>query len=91
MKFLKMHGLGNDFIITQYENTAGKLSTATIQKLGDRNYGIGFDQLLDIEVLSDNVFKIRIFNSDGSEAFNVEMAYAALQNIYSDQPAITLL
>lgn len=68
--FLKMHGLGNDFVI--FDGRAGAplyLSTELIQSLGDRHTGIGFDQLVIMSAPKSaqaNVF-MSIFNSDGSE------------------------
>ncbi len=61
MKFYKMHGLGNDFIIIQ--NPSSSISSKFIQKISDRKFGIGCDQLF---ILQDNI--IKIYNCDGSEA-----------------------
>ena len=69
MKFTKMQGTGNDFIvIDQIEHDYG-LTKGIIQKLSDRNFGIGFDQLLIVEKSSSKNadFKYRIFNADGGE------------------------
>ncbi len=69
LKFSKMHGLGNDFIVIDAINQQVDLSAAQIQFLADRHFGIGCDQLLLVETAStDKVdFKYRIFNADGSE------------------------
>jgi diaminopimelate epimerase len=69
MKFTKMQGTGNDFIIVDQREREFNLSKSLIRKLSDRYYGIGFDQLLIIEKSdSHNAdFKYRIFNSDGGE------------------------
>ncbi len=69
LKFNKMHGLGNDFIVIDSVTSKIKLSPAQIRKLADRHFGIGFDQLLIIDAPSspDVDFNYRIFNSDGSE------------------------
>ena len=69
MKFTKMQGTGNDFVaIDQREHRYG-LTKEIIQKLSDRNFGIGFDQLLIVEKsnLKNADFKYRIFNADGGE------------------------
>ena len=69
IKFTKMHGLGNDFVVIDAINQQISLSSEQIQFLADRNFGIGCDQLLLVEKpASDNAdFKYRIFNADGSE------------------------
>jgi diaminopimelate epimerase len=68
IKFSKMHGLGNDFIVIDSTTQPFQLSVASISALADRHRGIGFDQLLQIEKSSKADFACRIFNSDGSEA-----------------------
>jgi diaminopimelate epimerase len=67
--FTKMHGLGNDFVVIDGINQTIKLSSEQIRFMSNRNFGIGFDQLLLVEkpVTSNADFKYRIFNADGSE------------------------
>ncbi|QZP17215.1 diaminopimelate epimerase [Methylophilales bacterium] len=69
MKFTKMQGTGNDFIVVDQIDEQFNLSKSLIRKLSDRYFGIGFDQLLIIEKsdFHDADFKYRIFNSDGGE------------------------
>jgi diaminopimelate epimerase len=69
LKFTKMQGLGNDFMVVNALNNQFDLSAQQIQLLADRHFGIGFDQLLVVEAPSqDQVdFRYRIFNADGSE------------------------
>lgn len=69
IKFTKMHGLGNDFVVIDAVRQHINLTTEAIKKLADRNLGIGCDQVLLIEPPSDkNIdFNYRIFNCDGSE------------------------
>ena len=69
LKFTKMHGLGNDFMVIDAVTQSVELTTSLIQKWGDRNFGVGFDQLLVVEPPSrpDVDFRYRIFNADGSE------------------------
>ncbi|MGB9678953.1 MAG: diaminopimelate epimerase [Thermoanaerobacteraceae bacterium] len=66
MKFTKMHGLGNDFIII--EGIGKKDYSSLAVKLCDRHFGIGADGLLIVEPSGIADIKMRIFNSDGSEA-----------------------
>lgn len=69
MNFTKMHGLGNDFVVIDAINQSISLSEQQIRKLADRNFGIGFDQLLIVDkpMTANADFKYRIFNADGSE------------------------
>ena len=69
LEFTKMHGLGNDFIVVDLISQKVFLDTVTIQRLADRHFGIGFDQLLIVEPpdVPTADFKYRIFNADGSE------------------------
>jgi len=69
INFTKMHGLGNDFMVIDAINQSISISPAQIKKLADRHFGVGFDQLLLVEKPenSENDFKYRIFNADGSE------------------------
>ncbi|MFT5117835.1 MAG: diaminopimelate epimerase [Kiritimatiellia bacterium] len=72
LRFTKMHGLGNDFIVIDAINQRVNLSTEQIQRLSDRRFGIGCDQLLIVEAPKspDADFYYRIFNYDGSEVEN---------------------
>ncbi len=67
--FTKMHGLGNDFVVIDGVTQSVALSAEQIKDLGDRRFGIGFDQLLLVEPPGDSEvdFNYRIFNVDGTE------------------------
>lgn len=69
VKFTKMHGLGNDFMVIDATHQSVQLEASKIREWSDRNFGIGFDQLLVVEKpTQENVdFRYRIFNADGSE------------------------
>jgi diaminopimelate epimerase len=69
VQFSKMHGLGNDFIVIDNVTQNVFFTKEKIQQLADRNFGIGFDQLLMVEPPYDpeQDFHYRIFNADGSE------------------------
>ncbi|GHD40473.1 diaminopimelate epimerase [Marinobacter persicus] len=69
LRFTKMHGLGNDFMVVDAISQPFRLRPDMIRELADRNFGIGFDQLLVVEPpgLPDVDFRYRIFNADGSE------------------------
>lgn len=69
LKFTKMHGLGNDFMVINTIDQHIDLSPDSIRKLSDRHFGVGFDQLLLVEPpdSAEVDFVYRIFNSDGGE------------------------
>jgi diaminopimelate epimerase len=69
LKFTKMHGAGNDFIVIDAINQHVDLSPAQWKLLGDRRFGIGADQILVVQKpdSDDCDFRYRIFNQDGGE------------------------
>ncbi len=68
--FHKMHGLGNDFVVLDGVREQVSLTPDTVRRIGDRRFGVGFDQLLLIRKSEapDTDFACRIYNTDGSEA-----------------------
>ena len=68
LKFTKMHGLGNDFVVIDGVRQPVDLSSAQIRALADRHFGVGCDQVLLVETAQgDADFRYRIFNADGGE------------------------
>ena len=69
VRFTKMHGQGNDFVVLDGVRQALRLTPEVVRRLGDRHLGVGFDQLLLVEKPHDaaNDFRYRIFNADGGE------------------------
>lgn len=69
LRFSKMHGLGNDFVVIDLVSQNAKLSADHIRFIADRHRGIGCDQVLLIEPphTADTDFHYRIFNCDGNE------------------------
>ena len=69
LKFTKMHGAGNDFVVIDGINQKIDLTAAQWKLLGDRRFGVGADQILLVEksVQPDVDFRYRIFNADGGE------------------------
>lgn len=65
--FIKMHGLGNDFVVIDARETALPVSPARAAALADRHTGIGCDQFIVLEPSEQADVKMRIFNPDGSE------------------------
>ncbi len=69
LKFTKMHGLGNDFVVIDSVSQKISLSPAKARKLADRNFGVGCDQVLIVEPPQNPYadFRYRIYNADGDE------------------------
>jgi len=69
LKFTKMQGLGNDFVMLDGIRQRVELDRAQIVRLADRHFGVGCDQVLLVERPSraDVDFRYRIFNADGGE------------------------
>ncbi len=69
LRFTKMHGLGNDFVVIDAVRQDVHLDREDIRFLCDRHFGVGCDQLLLVEASGDPRarFRYRIFNADGSE------------------------
>ena len=71
IKFTKMHGLGNDFVVLDAVRQTIVPTAELVQKLADRHRGVGCDQVLLISKTNDPRadFGYRIFNADGSEIY----------------------
>lgn len=69
IRFTKMHGLGNDFVVIDAVTQAVTMTDELARRLADRHTGIGCDQILLVEPPGhpDIDFKYRIFNADGSQ------------------------
>ena len=70
LPFLKMHGLGNDFVVVDAREKPLVLDTARVRAIADRHKGVGFDQMIVLEKAPDPAADVffRFLNSDGSEA-----------------------
>ncbi|EIL96922.1 diaminopimelate epimerase [Rhodanobacter thiooxydans] len=68
LRFWKMHGIGNDFVVLDCRHGGFPLDAAQIRALADRHTGVGFDQLLSIEPARNTAcaFYYGIWNADGS-------------------------
>ena len=69
IKFTKMQGAGNDFVVLDCTRTPFGLDAGQIRRIADRRFGVGCDQLLVVEPGDgkDVDFRYRIFNADGGE------------------------
>ncbi|MFV0492878.1 MAG: diaminopimelate epimerase [Pseudorhodobacter sp.] len=68
LAFIKMHGLGNDFVIIDSRGRGAVVTAALARALGDRNRGVGFDQLAEIRDADGADFALDFWNADGSRA-----------------------
>lgn len=70
LRFAKMQGAGNDFAVMDCRDGTALPDAALIRRMGDRHFGIGFDQLLTVEApaTAGAVASYRILNQDGSFA-----------------------
>jgi diaminopimelate epimerase len=69
LRFAKMHGQGNDFVVLDGVRQAVALTAAQVRALADRHFGVGCDQVLVVEPAREpgNDFRYRIWNADGGE------------------------
>jgi diaminopimelate epimerase len=69
IKFTKMHGAGNDFVVIDAISQAISFTPAQWKHIADRRFGVGADQMLVVEAtrLADVDFRYRIYNADGGE------------------------
>lgn len=98
LPFVKMHGLGNDFVVVEASRLDGPLDADTAHRLADRRLGIGCDQLLVLETAAAPL-RYRIFNADGGEVeqcgngarclarYAVERGLAAASDVRLESPA----
>ena len=68
LPFMKMHGLGNDFVVIDARSGDDPVTPALARALGDRHRGVGFDQLAVIRPSERADFTLDFWNSDGSRA-----------------------
>jgi diaminopimelate epimerase len=72
LKFSKMHGLGNDFVVIDAISQVFDPTPQMVRAIGDRHFGVGFDQMLIVRKAesNDHDFRYVIYNCDGSEVEN---------------------
>jgi diaminopimelate epimerase len=93
IRFVKMHGCGNDFVILDGRSRALAISPDRAAALADRHTGIGCDQLIVIEAADAPDAFMRIYNPDGSEAGacgNATRCVADMLMRQSGQTAVTI-
>ena len=84
LPFMKMHGLGNDFVVIDARDREVQLSQKVISVIADRHFGVGFDQLA---VISKGEFDAHLsfYNSDGSESFSCGNATRCIARYLMDE------
>lgn len=68
LPFMKMHGAGNDFVVIDARGRGAMVTAGLARAVGDRNRGVGFDQLAEITEAEGADFGLVFWNSDGSQA-----------------------
>ena len=68
LPFMKMHGLGNDFVVIDERDGVQRLSTDIVIAMADRHRGVGFDQLAVMSKRGQSDVHLTFYNSDGSTA-----------------------
>ena len=87
--FIKMHGLGNDFVVLDArEQALPTIDSAIARALADRRTGIGCDQLILLEPSRDADFRMRIFNHDGGEVEACGNASRAVALLHGDKASV---
>ena len=87
LRFTKMHGAGNDFIVVDAINQQVNLTRSQWALLADRRFGIGADQILIVEkpTIEGCDFRYRIFNQDGGEVEQCGNGARAFARFVSDK------
>ena len=87
--FIKMHGLGNDFVVLDARTTALPAITEEFASaIADRHTGIGCDQMIVLEPSDTQAFRMRIFNSDGGEVEACGNATRAVAMLHGEPATI---
>jgi diaminopimelate epimerase len=91
LRFTKMHGAGNDFVVIDAISQVVDFSTEQWRHLGDRRFGVGADQILVVERPTEPGcdFRYRIFNGDGSEVEQCGNGSRAFVRFVSDKGLTT--
>ena len=66
--FIKMHGLGNDFVVIDSTKNQYTINKSSIQLISDRRFGVGCDQVIEMKHSDKEDIYMKIYNADGTEA-----------------------
>jgi len=84
--FLKMHGLGNDFVVFDARDSALSLDAARVRKIADRHFGIGCDTVVVIRPAGPEADAVvQFFNADGSESESCYNATRCIARLLLDE------
>ncbi len=94
LPFMKMHGLGNDFVVIDERDTLPRVTQAIVTAMADRHRGIGFDQLAVMSRSADADVHLTFYNADGSLSAACGNATRCIARHIMDetgQPDVTLI
>ena len=92
LRFLKMHGLGNDFVVFDARaRPRPGVTPALARALGDRHRGVGFDQLVVIEPDSEAAARLTFWNADGSRSATCGNATRCVARLLMDESGLSAL
>lgn len=84
--FLKMHGLGNDFVVFDARDSALALDAARVRKIADRHFGVGCDTVVVIRPAGPEADAVvQFFNADGSESESCYNATRCIARLLLDE------
>jgi diaminopimelate epimerase len=91
LPFMKMHGLGNDFVVIDRRGGGAVVTADLARALGDRHRGVGFDQLAVIDADPDTAARLTFFNSDGSRSSTCGNATRCIARYLMDETGLNSL
>mgnify|MGYP002394816746 CR=1 FL=1 len=91
LPFMKMHGLGNDFVVVDERGITPRVDAALAIAIADRHRGVGFDQLAVLSETADADVRLVFWNSDGSQAGACGNATRCIARHMMDQTGATTL
>lgn len=91
LPFMKMHGLGNDFVVVDERGIASRVDASVAVAIADRHRGVGFDQLAVMSDTADADVRLTFWNSDGSQAAACGNATRCIAWHLMDQTDVTAL
>ncbi len=89
LRFSKMHGAGNDFVVFDAIHQRIELTAAQVRFIADRHFGVGADQILSVRAPPSDApgidFEYIIHNADGGEVEQCGNGYAAFCALYASR------